>query len=84
MTGPPGPVITVMENSGSGGGGCEVLTVTVEPTERPLNVAVTLYEPEEPLPVDSVIDACPLLSIVALVELNDIVPSSGLTLNVTV
>ena len=46
MTGPPGPVITVMENSGSGsgsGGDVEVTTVAVPLKEFPsLRLAVTV------------------------------------------
>ena len=47
-------------------------------------MAVTVYEPEALLPSVSVVRASPLLSVVALVVLNDAVPSSGLRLNVTV
>ena len=45
---------------------------------------MTVYEPEEPLPVFNDVLARPLLPVVALVGFNDTVPSSGLTLNATV
>ena len=79
----PGLLITTMDNSGSGGGG-GVSTVAVPLTDWLPSVAVTVYEPEASLPRVSVVLARPLLPVVALVVLSDAVPSSGLTLNVTV
>ena len=70
-----------MDNPGGGG---EVSTVAVPLTELSPTEAVTVYEPVESLPVLNVVLARPLLSVVALVVLSDTVPSSGLTLNVTV
>ena len=70
---------------GDGGGGVEVSTVAVPLMDWPLlSVAVTVYVPEEPLPVVNVVLARPLLFVVPLVVFNDTVPSFGLTLNVTV
>ena len=79
----PGLLITTMDNSGGGGGG-GVSTVAVPLTDWVPSVAVTVYEPEASLPRVSVVLARPLLPVVALVGLSDAVPSSGLTLNVTV
>ena len=70
-----------MDNTGGGGG---VSTVTLLLKDSVPTDAVTVYEPEEPLPVLNVVLACPLLSVVVLVGLSDTVPSAGLTLNVTV
>ena len=70
-----------MDNTGGGGG---VSTVTLLLKDSVPTDAVTVYEPEEPLPVFNVVLACPLLSVVVLVGLSDTVPSAGLTLNVTV
>jgi hypothetical protein len=67
-----------------GGGGDDASTVTVPLIELPPPDAVTVYDPEEPLPVIKEVLASPLLSVVALVVLSDTVPSFGLTLNVTV
>ena len=79
----PGPLTTLMDNTG-GDGSDEPSTVTVLLTELSPTDAVTVYTPEEPLPVLNVVLAPPLLSVVVLVVLSDTVPSSGLTLNVTV
>ena len=74
-----------MDNSGGGGGGGDgASTVAVLLTEEVPTEAVTVYEPEEPLPVLNVVLARPLLPVVVLVGFNDTVPSLGLTLNVTV
>ena len=70
-----------MDNTGGGGGAS---TTAVPLTEEVPTVAVTVYEPEEPLPVRNVVLARPSLPVVALVVLSDTVPSAGLTLNVTV
>ena len=83
---PGSPVQAVLEtadieNSGGGGG---VSTVTVELIDPVPTEAVTVYEPEASLPSLSEVLTFPSLSVVAVVTLNDTVPSSGLTLNVTV
>ena len=61
-----------------------VVVRTVPPTCATPSVAETAYPLAGLLPSVSVVDARPLLSVVALVVLNDADPSSGFRLNVTV
>ena len=68
----------------SGPSSDELSTVTVELIDPVPTEAVTVYKPEASLPSLSEVLTCPSLSVVAVVTLNDTVPSSGLTLNVTV
>ena len=77
----PGPLITTMENRGSGG---EVWTIAVPVTELSLLVAVIMYEPVALFPSVRVVCVRPLLPVVSLVGLSVTFPSLGLTLNVTV
>ena len=78
----PGQGLVVIMRTNPDGG--EVPTVAVPLTDSPLIDAEIVYEPVASLPSVSVVCARPLLPVVALVGLSDAVPSSGLTLNVTV
>ena len=61
-----------------------MLTVAVPLVDLEPTVAVIVYEPDALLPSMRVVDACPLLPVVPLVEPNDALPSPDVILNATV
>ena len=76
----PGLVTTLIDNPVCGGG----LTVAVPLIDLESTVAVTVYEPDAFSPSVIVVEACPLVSVVALAGLRDAFPSPDVILKETV